>query len=343
MRIMQTINAFIESHLPLAWLALVVSFAVLAKSTDMFVDSSVTLAKKLKIPRLIIGIVLVSFATTVPELSVSLLSALQDKPAMALGNAIGSVICNSGLAFALAGVISVSTIPIIPHVLKTSGFFLLFIEILTFLFVLPDNTLNRWEGSILVILFAAYMIFLFLQHKKGRFQEDLDKEEPGRECDVSMPRLFVLFLLSLGGIVLASEFIITSATTIARSFGVPEGIIALTLVALGTSIPEIATCITAARKNEGALAVGNILGANIMDICWVAGASAIANNLTLSKKEIFFMFPWMFVIIGMMLLLLRVRYDLSRKKGLILFGLYLLYLVSFFFFFPPHCNSGTGP
>ena len=111
--------------------------------------------------------------------------------------------------------------------------------------------------------------------------------------------------------------------------------IALTLVAFGTSIPEVVTCIVAARKKEGAIAVGNILGADIMNICWVAGASSIANDLALSKKQIFFMFPSMFVIVGAMLIMLRMGYRLTRKKGLILFALYLVYLASFFRLFPP--------
>jgi cation:H+ antiporter len=113
----------------------------------------------------------------------------------------------------------------------------------------------------------------------------------------------------------------------------------MTLVAFGTSIPEIATCIVAARKGEGAIAVGNILGADIMNICWVAGSSAIVNNLLLERKDILFMFPSMFIIVGAMLCMLRMNYTLTPIKGIILLGLYMLYLVSFFIFFPPQLNE----
>ena len=133
----------------------------------------------------------------------------------------------------------------------------------------------------------------------------------------------------------SSHFIVTSATSIARFIGIPEAVIALTLVAIGTSIPEIATCVIAARKNEGALAVGNILGADILNICWVAGLSAVANPLTLSTKEIAFMFPSMFIIVGSMLVMLRAGYRLTRLKGSVLLLLYVVYIVSFFFVFPP--------
>ena len=156
----------IEGNVLFAWIALILAFIILAKCADIFVDSSVEIAEKLKMPKLVIGIVLVSLATTAPELAVSLMSAISGKPQIALGNAIGSVICDDGLALAFAGLIAATPILIIPRVLKTSGIFLLFIELLAFLFVLFDNTLNRWEGVILVTLFICYIIFLFYQHKE---------------------------------------------------------------------------------------------------------------------------------------------------------------------------------
>lgn len=312
-----------------------VAFIVLAKCADLFVDASVGIANRFQVPKLVIGIVLVSLATTAPELSVSLMSALRGQPEMALGNAVGSVICDDGLALAFAGVLAAAPIAIMPNVLRTSGFFLLLVEMLAFTFVAFDGALERVEGAMLVGLFAAYLFFLYRQHKQGRFKEGLDAGGTAAGTEKSVLRLSLIFAAALAGIILASEFIITSATAIARSFGIPEAVIALTLVAFGTSIPEVATCIVAARKKEGAIAVGNILGADIMNICWVAGASAIANDLVLSRKQIFFMFPSMFVIVGAMLIMLRMGYRLTRRKGLILFALYIAYLASFFRLFPP--------
>jgi len=332
---METIQLAIQNNLILAWVVIVIAFAALAKCADLFVDTSVGIADRLKVPKLVIGIVLVSLATTAPELSVSLMSALRGQPEMALGNAIGSVICDDGLALGLAGLLTIAPIMVMPNVLKTSGFFLLLVEILAFVFVAFDRSLERAEGAMLVGLFAAYLFFLYRQHKQGKFKDGLDAVEAAAGEKKSTLRLSLFFIIALAGIILASEFIITSATAIARSFGIPEAVIALTLVAFGTSIPEVATCIVAARKKEGAIAVGNILGADIMNICWVAGASSIANDLVLSKKQIFFMFPAMFVIVGAMLLMLRMGYDLTRKKGIILLGLYFVYLASFFRLFPP--------
>jgi cation:H+ antiporter len=254
---------------------------------------------------------------------------------MALGNAVGSVICDDGLALGLAGLLTVAPITVMPKVLRTSGFFLILVEMLAFVFVAFDGALERVEGIMLVGLFAAYLYFLYRQHKQGKFRNGLEVRAEKAGAERPLLRLLLGFIVALAGIIIASKFIITSATAIARSFGIPEAVIALTLVAFGTSIPEVATCVVAARKREGEIAVGNILGADIMNICWVAGASSIANDLVLSRKQILFMFPSMFVIVGAMLIMLRMGYRLTRRKGVILLAMYIAYLASFFRLFPP--------
>ncbi len=338
------IEHFIAGHVWCAWLVLVVMFIILAKCAGLFVDSAVTIASRFNVPKVVIGIVLVSFATTAPELSVSLIAAFKGNPEMALGNAIGSVICDDGLALGLAGIVSVAPIIVLPRVLKTSGIFLLIVQILTFLFVAFDYTLNRWEGAILVAMFCAYTWYLLRMHKRGLLKDEDIEEEPAESIKrQKAPALFLIFLIALAGIVFASEFIVVSATTIARSFSIPEAVISLTLVAFGTSVPEIATCITAAKKGHGEVAIGNILGADILNICWVAGASAIANDLTLTPKQVFFMFPSMFVIVGVMLLMLRHKHRLSKRKGIALICIYAIYLGVLFAVFPPELNKKNGP
>ena len=319
----------------MAWIALVAAFVVLAKCADLFVDSSVKFADKLGIPKLVVGIVLVAFATTAPELSVSLMAALRGMPEMALGNAVGSVICDDGIALALAGILASGPIIVQPKVLKTAGLFLIGIDFVALAFLLPDCTLSRVEGAILVLLFFGYMALLFVQSKRGDLADPEEAQDNAAAKDVRLVGVVAVFAVSLAGILVASEFIVTSATVIARSFDIPEAVIAMTLVAFGTSVPEIATCVSAARKGEGAIAVGNILGADIMNICWIAGASAIANDLVIGKKELLFMFPAMLIIVLVMLGMLRYRYTLTRRKGIVLLVLYIIYLGSFFVVFPP--------
>lgn len=336
LRAVETITQFIENGpVAIAWLVLAAAFVALSKGADVFVESSVAIAERMRIPKLVIGIVLVSLATTAPELSVSLFSAIQGKPEMALGNAIGSVICNCGLALALCGALSLKPIPVIPRVLRASGGFLLLTAVVAFLFVLPDRTMSRWEGAVLLLLFCGYMAYTYHQHKTGKFHEHIDLEPFEDDIDFNWPKLIVLFVVGLATIIVASRFVIIAAIAIARTFGIPEAVIALTIVALGTSIPEVATSISAARKGQGELSVGNILGANIMNICWVAGASSLANSLVLQRRELYFMFPSMFIILVATLFVLRTSHRLSRREGLLLCGLYVAYLASFFLVFKP--------
>ena len=332
---MEALESYIAAHGWAAWASLIVAFVVLARCADLFVEAAVAVADRLGVPKLVIGIVLVSLATTAPELSVSLISALEGNPEMALGNAIGSVICDDGLALALAALLATAPVAIQPKTFRVSALFLIAVQALAFFFVFQDYSLERWEGAVLVACFVGYIVLLYRLHKRGDLREAPEAEAPPAIRQAPAWRLGILFVLGLGGIILASEFIVTSATAIALSMGIPKAVIALTLVAFGTSIPEVATCVVAARKGHGAVAVGNILGADIMNICWVAGASALANDLVLGKKEIFFMFPAMFVIVLAMLIMLRVGYRLSRWQGGVLLALYALYLVLTFVLFPP--------
>jgi cation:H+ antiporter len=322
------INAIAEGPIILSWLTLAAAFYILAKCADLFVESSVEMAERFRIPKLVIGIVLVSLATTAPELSVSMMSALHGRPEMALGNAIGSVICNAGLALPLCAMLSPRPIPVQPDVLKTTGGFLLFVSLMAFFFTSRDYSLTRLEGGALIVLFAGYLGTLVRQHRQGKLKGQLDLDEFTHGHHDPLPKVLLIFAVGLAGVILSSKFVIVSATGIARWIGLPETVIALTLVALGTSIPEVATSITAARKGQGELAIGNILGANIMNICWVAGASAMANTLTLGRKEILFMFPAMFAVIVFTLISLSTRGTLDRKEGIGLITLYVIYLIS---------------
>ena len=169
---------------------------------------------------------------------------------------------------------------------------------------------------------------------------------PGGRPHLAVLKLALLVLAGLALVLLASRTMILSVSELAEAhWHVPKVVIASTLVAFGTSVPEVATCVMAARKGHGEVAVGNIIGADILNICWVAGASSLANDLTLSAKETYFMFPWMFGIVGLMLILLRWGYRLTRAKGAILFVSYLLYFASFMLVFPPGTATGdeTAP
>ncbi len=331
---MQGWHGLIAGSFWLAVLFLAGGFALLARCADLFVDGSVSLARRFRLPRLVVGLVLVSLATTVPEITVSALAAWRGQAEMALGNAVGSIICNTGLGLALAALASAGAIAVLPAVFRLTGAVFLLVAGTAFAFTARDATLSGAEGAVLLGLFGLYVVLLFIQHRRGRLPLEED-ETAGGHAEWPLAKLAFAFAAGLAGILVASDVIVTAATRIAQGLGVPSAVIALTLVAFGTSVPEFATCVTAARKGHGALAVGNILGANIMNICWVAGASSLVNSLTLTRQEIYFMFPAMFVIVGIALLLLRGGYRLTRAQGLVLLGLYVLYLVVSFALFRP--------
>ncbi len=315
------------ANIYIAFVVLIVSFTVLAKTADWLVEGAVGLSCILRLPKILIGIIVVGVATTAPELMVSTISAFLGKPEIALGNAIGSVICDDGLALSLAVLISLSPILITRNIFKITAIFLIVVDIVAYA-LCWDGTLNRGEGLLLVGMFAVYaIVMIFINGHK--------KEAVLRKKDVANSKIFLMFCFGLIGIFVASRFIVSSAVFIANYFNVSEAVIALGMVAFGTSIPELATCIAAARKGEGGIAVGNILGADILNVCWVAGVSAIVNPLTVGTKMTHFMFPAMLVIVFVMLGLMKINYRLERWKGGVLFVMYILFLLSMIIFFPP--------
>jgi len=156
------------------------------------------------------------------------------------------------------------------------------------------------------------------------FAAEVEDESP-------VPRLrpnVIKFAAGIAGVIIASHFVIGSATGLARSLGVSEAIISLTMIAFGTSLPEVSACVAAARRREGQIAVGNIIGADILNVLWVIGMSAAVRPITVPTRIINFGFPWMLVIVGTMLVAMRIGHNLNRSKGIILLALYILYIAS---------------
>jgi cation:H+ antiporter len=314
---------------PVAVGVLVVCFYVLAKCASWFVDGAVGIAEFLKLPKMLIGIVLVSLATTAPELAVSVQSALRGNPEIALGNAVGSVIVDDGVALALGALVAGSPILVNPYLLKTTGLFLIGVDLIAYLMAF-DGTLSRLEGVVLVLLFVVYIVFAYITRKRSS-EADSDKLGELTQIEQSIEGrglsvLMLWFAAGLVGVLVCSHYIVESAIVIAGFLGISEAVIGLTVIAIGTSIPEIATAVTAARMGHGGIVVGNILGADILNICWIAGASAAVNPLVVPTDVIHFSFPAMLVIVGAMLVAMRTGYKLTKVEGVILLVFYGVYL-----------------
>lgn len=300
------------------------SFALLAKCAGWLVEGAIEIARYLKAPPILIGIVIVGIGTTAPEFAVSVTAALEGNPELALGNAVGSVIYDDGIALPLAALFAPAAIAIDRVVLRSAAIFLIALDLFTY-YMVYDGSLDRGEGGVLVGLFVVYLVYSYWEQKR-QVQVEVVSEGEGRKPWV----IAALFIGGLAGVIISSDWIVMSTPIVAIALGMPKVIIGLVVVALGTSIPEIATCIIAVRKGQGSLAVGNILGADILNICWIAGASAVVNPLIVERDVINFMFPWMIAIVLTMLGLMRLGHQLNRWKGLVLMALCFVYLVNLF-------------
>jgi cation:H+ antiporter len=310
---------------------LILSFALLFKCADWFVRGASSIAETLKVSKMIIGIVLVGLATTTPEFFVSVIAAYLGHPEIALGNAIGSVICDDGIAMALAALIAPTAILINCRTLKAVGIFLLAIDFLAY-FLARNGQIGRAEGFFFILILVIYYIFMIKSHRSNIFRTDQEREKLRKSHSSSLRKgqlkqPLLLFMGGIVGVILISRVVVWSAVHIARFFQISEIIIGLTVVAIGTSLPEISTCITAALKGEGEIAVGNIIGADILNILWIIGVASIVNPIKVEVQLVNFTFPYMILVVATMLIAMRIGCRLGKIKGLILLVLYLVYLL----------------
>ena len=250
---------------------LLIGFVFLIKGADIFVDGASDTARKFRVPKMLIGLTIVSFGTSAPELAVSIQSILSGKGDILLGNVVGSNVLNILLILGLAslvGTLRVNTatvkkeIPVL--VLITLAFAALLSDKI---FGLAENIFTRQDGVILLLFFCIFIYYLIGMARK----KDTNEEENKDEKPVKLVNALLMIVIGLFGIVLGSDFVVKGASEIAATFGVSQRIISLTIVALGTSLPELVTSVIATKKGEYDIAIGNIVGSNIFNIGIVAG------------------------------------------------------------------------
>ncbi|MEX0702428.1 MAG: sodium:calcium antiporter [Planctomycetales bacterium] len=326
---------FIKSQQwPVLLLILVGSLAVLGKAADWLVKEAVALSERSGMPKFIIGATIVSLGTTTPEVAVSVLAALGGHPDLALGNAVGSIICDTGLILGVACLIAPLQLP--PSIVNRQGWVQLGSGFLLVALCWPwsdplsafttGGTLAQWQGFVLVGLLGVY---LWLSARWARAEGKTNAMLEDLEVDVRapIPLVIVKLLAAVALVVGASHILIPAAHTLAVRAFVPEAVIAATLVAFGTSLPEFVTAVTAARHGHGDLAVGNIVGADILNVLFVAGLSAAATPAGLKADERFFviLFPTMlFVLIVFRVGIFMSGDRLKRPFGLVLLASYVL-------------------
>lgn len=327
-------------NLPTLVIVLIIaaSLAALGKGADIFVDESVSLSIHWGIPKMVVGATIVSLGTTLPEATVSVFAAFNGNPDLALGNAIGSIIANTGLILGIAALLG--NLPIDPLVVKRQGKIKLAVVILLAVVSLPifnsmGGRITQWMGILFILLLVIYlyMSFKWAKDDAGTTQEpDLPAIDENDLKEEKSPILIQLakFALGIALVIVSSKVLIPSVEVTATRIGIPQSIIAATLVAFGTSLPELITSITAVRKGHGELAIGNIVGADILNVLFVIGVAAAVTKEGLVVPTSFYQLqiPAMLIIVGLFRIFsLNKQKVLNKKMGLVLCLSYFVYLI----------------
>jgi len=256
-------------------LLLIVGFAMLVKGADWFVDGAAGIAVKFGIPQLVVGLTIVAMGTSAPEAAVSITGAMNGAADISVGNVLGSNILNVLIILGLTGVITNVAIQKSTHRIEMP--FMLAITVIFVVLGLNDGKIGLVEGVVLWILFIAYLTYLFILAKKGKPEEEEKQEEK------PVWKLILFAVVGAAIVVWGADITVGAATKIARELGMSERFIGLTIVALGTSLPELVTSVTAACKGNCDIAIGNIVGSNIFNILFVIGTSALIIPVVFEK------------------------------------------------------------
>lgn len=316
--------------LPLLLVLIAVCIIVLSKGADWMISGVVELARRTGVPRIIIGATIVSLGTTLPEAFVSVTAAWMGSPGLALGNGVGSIIVDTGMVLGLSCLLT--RVPMNIFILNRTGW--IQVGSATLLVVLaiiskiqnPEMAvLGRKTGLLFLVLLIGYIYISYFWSKSGGNQVVLGDEEP------SLPiiKVLVQIILGLVLVIIGARILVPAATEIALRLGVPEDIVAATMVALGTSLPELVTGISAVRKGHPEIMVGNVVGADVLNCLFVIGAAATASPLIIHQTFFTFHFPAMLLILYSLRIFISLNRDGYFKpwQGLWLVSIYLGYII----------------
>lgn len=314
-----------EKNMLIPILLFAVGLVCLIKGGDWFVDGSTGIARKFRLPELLIGATVVSIGTTLPEVMVSTTSALTGHSEIAYGNAIGSIICNTALIAAIT--ITVKPGPVNKKTLRTPVMFFFASAVLYAGVAYFTGYFSRLVGAALLVIFVVYMVVTVMQMKHNP-PEDEDGEE--EETEKPLGKNIGLLVIGAALIAVGANLLVDNGTLIAQALGVPESVIALTFVALGTSLPELVTAITSLLKGHGALSLGNVIGANLFNLVLVNGVSVTLAPFSVPQSSVIFgrnaslvlEIPVMFAVMLLMTVPALIRGKLSRVQGIALLILY---------------------
>ena len=312
----------------MSFILLIIGFFFLIKGADLFVDGAASIARKFNIPSMIIGLTIVAMGTSAPEAAVSITSSLSGQNDMSVANVVGSNFFNILVVLGVSSLIS--KLPVQKNTIKKDTPFLLIVSGLLLVFGI-NKYISRIEGLILLIVFVY---FLYSTVKMAKSATNLDSSSDNEialaESDTTTQtpilKTFILSVIGILGIVIGGDMVVDSATSIATLFGMSANLVGLTIVAVGTSLPEFVTSIVAIRKGETEIAIGNVIGSNVFNILLVLGLATSIKPITISM---FALFDIVFMVLVTILLYLFMKKNnsLVRKQGIILVAIYIVYMV----------------
>ncbi len=314
-------------------IAIVICIAMLSLGADWMIDGVVDLAERTGLPKIVIGATVVSLGTTLPEAFVSVMAAYMGNPGLALGNGVGSIIADTGLIFGLTCVLA--AVPVNRFILNRTGWvqvgaatLLVLISVGVYFMAGGEHPqLDRWVGFLFLGLLVLYLYITYTWAKQGTGV--LPEDEVAEHELMSVGKSWVLIVCGLLLIIIGARILVPCASEIAMRFGVPEDVIAATMVAFGTSLPELMTAIAAIRKGHPEITVGNIVGADVLNVLFVIGAAAAASPLVIPMNFFYFHFPAMLIILYSFRLFISMNKDgvFHRWQGYWLLGVYLCYVI----------------
>jgi len=312
---------------------ILVCIVLLSKGADWMIDGVVHVARRTGLPRIVIGATIISLGTTTPEAVVSVMAAWMGNPGLALGNGVGSIIADTGLIFGLTCLLT--AVPVNRFILNRTGWVqvgsaTLLVAISVTLLLISSGTpiLHRWIGFLLLILLSGYMCMTYVWARQGGSMATEGEDSDESEMAGVTKSLFMI----IGGlfiVVMSARILVPSAAEIAHRIGVPEDIIAATMVAFGTSLPELMTAIAAVKKGHPEIMVGNVVGADVLNCLFVVGAAAAARPLAIPVNFFTFHFPTMLIILYSFRAFIFMSRDgrFRRWQGAWLLGIYLIYVI----------------
>ena len=300
----------------LIWL--MVGFVLLVKGADLFVEGSASAARLLRVPAAVIGLTVVAFGTSAPELAVSVTAALAGSNGIALGNVIGSNMFNLLMVTGLSSM--AAAMPVDRGLMNWDFFFSIAVSVVMLAMTAFDRQMGRIDGAVMLALFAYFLYHVFQTAVRERRSAQKERRS------LSAPLSAVYIAAGLGAVVLGSGMVVDCASALASAFGLSENLIGLTVVALGTSLPELVTSLVAARKGENGLALGNVIGSNIFNILLIMGVSSSVSPIQVTVSTVYDLIC-LILVSCVCWAMGRRKMCYTRAHGILMVGMYAVYMI----------------